>query len=157
MEGPDERCAASPLRQPLGDQQTMVRSFRAVIPPRPVGPASEAIARTIMAFGVSSGYDRRWRSVTMAATLNETIEAAARVLRGQGAREVYLFGSTATGRLRDGSDIDLAIAGLPPERFFRAMGLAADLLDRPLSLVDLDEDTPFTRYLRAEGGLQLVG
>ncbi len=93
----------------------------------------------------------------MATTLSEAIRAAARVLREQGAREVYLFGSAATGRLHDGSDVDLAVAGLPPERFFRAMGLAADLLDRPLSLVDLDEDTPFTRYLKAEGGLQLVG
>jgi predicted nucleotidyltransferase len=93
----------------------------------------------------------------MATTLSEAIRAAARVLREQGAREVYLFGSAATGRLRDGSDVDLAVAGLSPERFFRAMGLAADLLDRPLSLVDLDEDTPFTRYLKAEGDLQLVG
>lgn len=96
-------------------------------------------------------------ATTMATTENEAITRASRILREQGATEVYLFGSAATGRLRDGSDIDLAIAGLPPERFFRAMGLAADVLDRPLSLVDLDEDTPFTRYLRADGGLQRVG
>lgn len=90
-------------------------------------------------------------------TLDRTIDRAAGILREQGAREVYLFGSAATGRLRDGSDIDLAVSGLAPERFLHAMGLAADVLDRPLSLVDLDEDTPFTRYLRAEGGLQRVG
>lgn len=96
-------------------------------------------------------------ATTIAATEREAIARAARALREQGATEVYLFGSAVTGRLREGSDIDLAVAGLPPERFFRAMGLAADVLDRPLSLVDLDEDTPFTRYLRAEGGLQLVG
>lgn len=91
------------------------------------------------------------------ATCNEGIAKAARALRAQGATAVYLFGSATTGTLRNGSDIDLAVTGLPPERFLRAMGLAADLLDRPLSLVDLDEDTPFTRYLRAHGGLQLVG
>lgn len=93
----------------------------------------------------------------MARTLAEAIVEAARVLRAQGAREVYLFGSVATGRVRDGSDVDLAVAGLPPERFFRALGLAADVLGRPLSLVDLDEDTPFTRYLRAAEELQRVG
>lgn len=82
---------------------------------------------------------------------------AAEALREQGATEVYLFGSAASGRLRGSSDIDLAVSGLPPERFFRAIGVAADLLGRPLSLVDLDEDTPFTRYLRAHGGLQRVG
>ena len=96
-------------------------------------------------------------ATTRTTTEREAIALASSILREQGATAVYLFGSAATGRLRDGSDIDLAIAGLPPERFFRAMGLAADVLDRPLSLVDLDEDTPFTRYLRAEGGLQRVG
>lgn len=93
----------------------------------------------------------------MATKLAEAIAEAARILRAQGAREVYLFGSVATGRARDGSDVDLAVVGLPPERFFRALGLAADALDRPLSLVDLDEDTPFTRYLKTEEALQRVG
>lgn len=93
----------------------------------------------------------------MASRLSKSIKAAAKVLKEQGATEVYLFGSAGSGRMHRRSDIDLAVVGLPPERFFRAMGLAADLLDRPLSLVDLDEDTPFTRYLKAQGGLQLVG
>jgi predicted nucleotidyltransferase len=70
---------------------------------------------------------------------------------------VYVFGSAAKGAVREGGDIDLAVAGLPPERFFEAMGRAADLLDRPLDLVDLDEDNPFTRYLRDEGELRRVG
>jgi predicted nucleotidyltransferase len=85
------------------------------------------------------------------------VQRAAQVLRDAGATEVYLFGSAASGRLRYGSDIDLAIAGLPPERFFQAMALASAELDRPLSLVDLDDDTPFTRYLKSEGDLQRVG
>ena len=110
-----------------------------------------------LACGVPPGYNTGRRSIHMPTGFDDAIAAAARLLREQGAREVYLFGSAATGRLRDGSDIDLAVAGLPPERFLRAMGLAADVLDRPLSLVDLDEDTPFTRYLQAEGGLQRVG
>ncbi len=82
---------------------------------------------------------------------------AAEALRDQGATEVYLFGSAVSGRLREGSDIDIAVTGLPPERFLRAMSLAANELDRTLSLVDLDDDTPFTRYLRSEGRLQRVG
>lgn len=93
----------------------------------------------------------------MATKLAAAIAEAARILRAQGAREVYLFGSLATGRAHGGSDVDLAVTGLPPERFFHALGLAADVLDRPLSLVDLDEDTPFTRYLKAAEELQRVG
>ena len=89
--------------------------------------------------------------------LRRAIERAAAALRAAGATDVFLFGSAATGRMREGSDVDLAVSGLPPERFFQAMGRAGDELDRPLSLIDLDEDTPFTRYLRQEGELQRVG
>ncbi len=89
--------------------------------------------------------------------LRRSIERAAAVLRELGASEVYLFGSTARGTLRQGSDVDLAVSGLPPALFFRAMSKAADLLDRPLDLIDLEQDVPFTRYLKEEGELVRVG
>jgi len=88
--------------------------------------------------------------------LGERIERAAVVLKAAGARAVYVFGSAASGELREGSDIDLAVSGLPPERFFEAMAKAGDVLDREFDLVDLDEDCPFTRYLEEEGELQRV-
>ena len=93
----------------------------------------------------------------MTAELKEQIAKAAEALKKAGAREVYLFGSLAQGRIRQGSDIDMAVSGLPPARFFQAMGDAADLLDVPLDLVDLDEDNPFTEYLREHGELVRVG
>lgn len=37
-----------------------------------------------------------------------------------GATRVYLFGSLAEGRFRLTSDIDLAVEGLAPEKFFKA-------------------------------------
>ena len=89
--------------------------------------------------------------------LADAIAKAGEVLLAEGASEVYVLGSVITGRFREGSDIDLAVRGLPPERFYRAMGLAGNVLDRPLTLVDLDEDTPFTRYLETQGALQRVG
>jgi predicted nucleotidyltransferase len=89
--------------------------------------------------------------------LTERLARAVAALKAAGAKEVYLFGSAATGGMRPGSDIDVAVAGLPPERFFRAMGDAADALGRSLDLVDLDESNPFTRYLREKGELQRVG
>jgi len=85
------------------------------------------------------------------------IEQAAAALKAAGAREVYVFGSAAKGKLRDNSDVDMAVSGLPPAVFFRAMAAASDALQRPLDLVDLDEDNPFTRYLKAEGELRRVG
>lgn len=88
--------------------------------------------------------------------IKKLIKKAAEVLREAGAREVYLFGSAATGMMREGSDIDMAVSGLPPEVFFKAMGRAGDILQRSLDLVDLDEDNPFTRYLKEEKELQRV-
>ncbi len=89
--------------------------------------------------------------------IRQIVEQAAAALKEAGAREVYIFGSAATGPLREGSDIDLAVEGLPPERFWDAMSRAADVLRRPLDLIDLDEDTPFTRYLKEAGELVRVG
>jgi len=88
--------------------------------------------------------------------VNQQILKAAEVLKAAGAREVYLFGSASSGELREDSDVDLAVSGLPPEVFFRAMGQATRELARPLDMVDLDEQTPFTEYLRKKGKLRRV-
>jgi predicted nucleotidyltransferase len=79
--------------------------------------------------------------------LGESVARAAAVLREEGAAEVYVFGSAAAGTAREGSDIDIAIRGLPPRRFFRALARAADAAGREIDLVDLDADTPFARHL----------
>ncbi len=89
--------------------------------------------------------------------MGRLIDKAVAALKAAGAREVYLFGSAAQGRLRENADVDMAVSGLPPEVFFHAMADASDALRRPVDLVDLDEDNPFTRYLKREGELQRVG
>jgi predicted nucleotidyltransferase len=89
--------------------------------------------------------------------IRQLIERAVTVLKAAGAREVYLFGSAARGRMREDSDIDLAVSGLPPAKFFRAHADTERALGRPLDLVDLDEITPFTQYLKEKGELLYVG
>jgi predicted nucleotidyltransferase len=59
------------------------------------------------------------------------LQAAVDLLRGMGATEVFVFGSAAKGTLQPGSDIDLAVWGLPPRAYFAAASRAADLLGRP--------------------------
>jgi predicted nucleotidyltransferase len=93
----------------------------------------------------------------MAENLETRIAKAAAALKAEGAREVYLFGSATTGMMRDDSDVDLAVAGLPPERFFRAMGLVGDALQHAFDLVDLDEGSLFTDHLKRKGKLRRVG
>ncbi len=93
----------------------------------------------------------------MAEKLDKLIEKAVEELKAAGARQVYLFGSATRETLREKSDVDLAVSGLPPEVYFRALARATSLLRRPVDLIDLDEETAFTRYLKTEGELRRVG
>ena len=92
----------------------------------------------------------------MDTNLQEEIGKVAEALREAGACEVYLFGSAARGKLREDSDIDMAVSGLPPKSFFHAMSKAGRILNRSLDLIDLDENNPFTRYLKEEGELERI-
>jgi predicted nucleotidyltransferase len=86
----------------------------------------------------------------------EGVAQAALVFREMGATGVYVFGSAARGNLREDSDIDMAVSGLPPHQYFPALGRAAIFLDRPIDLVDLDDSTPLVNHLRNCGDLVLV-
>jgi uncharacterized protein len=88
--------------------------------------------------------------------LSGLIRKAAETLKSFGATDVYLFGSLAKGTFRSDSDIDLAVSGIPPEKFFEAMGRAEDVLKREIDLIDLDEKNPFVEFLKSHGELQLV-
>lgn len=89
----------------------------------------------------------------MNVTEKQLIEQAAFALKEAGAHEVYLFGSAERGSSHENSDVDMAVSGLPPERFFHAMGKANQIIGRPLDLIDLDVDSPFTNYLKKKGKL----
>ena len=92
----------------------------------------------------------------MSPDLHKRIERAAAVLKEYGAREVYVFGSAARGERRGDSDVDLAVSGLPAQVFFEAMGRAGDALGLAMDLLDLDSETPLTRYLHEEKELVRV-
>jgi predicted nucleotidyltransferase len=92
----------------------------------------------------------------MSNEVKHLIEEAAAVLKAWGAREVYVFGSAASGTIREDSDVDIAVSGLPPDVFFKAMGKAEDVIGRPLDLIDLDTPSLFTDYLKRKGKLYRV-
>jgi predicted nucleotidyltransferase len=102
------------------------------------------------------GADRAVIDAVMTKLLANKIAAAATALKSYGATEVYIFGSSAAGTADEHSDVDLAVRGIPPEQFFRAMGAARRALDCPLDLVDLDEDEPFAQHLMHAGRLKRV-
>ena len=83
----------------------------------------------------------------------DRLRAAAALLLRLGATEVFLFGSAARNELRPDSDIDIAVRGLPPARFFAAASKATDALGRPVDLMDLDDPSPTARYVLGSGEL----
>jgi predicted nucleotidyltransferase len=93
-------------------------------------------------------------------TINEKgalLTAAASLLRSMGASQVFVFGSLAAGELRPDSDIDVAVSGLPARVYFSAVSKLSDLFERPVDLLDLDDDTPLVRHLLSSGELTRVG
>lgn len=88
--------------------------------------------------------------------LKQQIEKAATALKNRGASAVYLFGSAATNMMRENSDLDFAVSGLPEEKYFDAMADAIHAAGCEIDLVDLDEDNPFTHYLKSKGELKRV-
>jgi predicted nucleotidyltransferase len=68
------------------------------------------------------------------------------------ARNVWLFGSYAWGRPHEHSDVDLAVEGIPPERFFAALSCAARVAGEPVDLISLEDCArPLRERIRREG------
>jgi len=80
-------------------------------------------------------------------TFRADIERAVQILKEEGCTEIYLFGSVATGESHGDSDIDLAVRGCPPGRFFHTLGRLMWEEDRSIDLVDLDSEDPFALFL----------
>lgn len=87
----------------------------------------------------------------------EEVRRAARLLVEEfGVTRVVVFGSLARGRFREGSDIDLAVEGLPPSEFIRADARLAWELSLPIDLKPLDECSPLLRRHIDEDGIELA-
>ncbi len=78
------------------------------------------------------------------------------LLRTFGAKDVFVFGSYAGGTQRPDSDFDIAVSGIPPALFYRAAAAATDLAERPVDLLDLDDNHPKILHLKASGELRRV-
>ena len=81
----------------------------------------------------------------------------ARFLRQRGAKRVIGIGSAFVPdrRFTQRSDLDLAVEGLPPERFFRSFAQAADMTAFELDLVPLEAATDYLRQAVRDDGVDL--
>ena len=85
------------------------------------------------------------------------VNRAVEICKAEGCREVYVFGSVATGQHRPRSDLDIGVRGCPTGRFYHLLGRLMDELTHPVDLVDLDLETRVTEFLKQEGQLVHVG
>ena len=87
----------------------------------------------------------------------EKLKLASNILKKAGCTEVYLFGSQATGRANENSDVDLGVKGLPPRLFYRMHWQLEEALDMKVDLVDFDFQKDFYELLNRIGELKKIG
>jgi len=86
----------------------------------------------------------------------ESLAKSVAILRRHGARRIVLFGSSST-RPGEARDLDMACRGISPREFLRAVGELMDQVDVPVDLVDLTDETPFTRLIEERGEVVYEG
>lgn len=84
------------------------------------------------------------------------VAKAVAFLKDVGCTEVYVFGSAVTGKSTAHSDLDLAVRGIPADKFFQVYGELMFLLDHPVDLVDLQLQAKFGDVLLKSGEMLRV-
>jgi predicted nucleotidyltransferase len=79
----------------------------------------------------------------------EDIKKAADLLKNEGCKSIFLFGSMVTGNIHQNSDIDIGIMGLPPRNFFKVYSHLDSSLSNKVDLVDFDENKEFYSLLNS--------
>ena len=86
------------------------------------------------------------------------IKKAVKILKENGAKEVYIFGSIANGKMDENSDIDIAVKGLQEKDFYKVASILNFELENEIDLIDLDDkENRFTQIVLKLGGLLKVG
>ena len=86
-----------------------------------------------------------------------TLNKISSILKDEGCKEVFLFGSHVTGRANEFSDIDIGIRGLAPSKFFATYARLESEIPEKIDFVDFDEQTAFYNFLRSIGELRKIG
>lgn len=88
---------------------------------------------------------------------SKDIRKAIDILKNEGCSEIFIFGSLIALKYNDESDIDIAIKGLPANKYFKVIGKLEMELDMPFDIVDLDEsDNNFVKLLKEKGEMVRV-
>ena len=81
----------------------------------------------------------------------DDIQKATYLLKNEGCKDVFLFGSLVTGKFHQNSDIDIGITGLNPRKFFKVYASLDRELSNKVDLVDFDLRNDFYSLLNSLG------
>lgn len=86
------------------------------------------------------------------------IKKATQILKENGAKEIFIFGSIANGKFNKNSDIDIAVKGLDEKNFYKVASILLFELDNKFDLIDLDDrNNRFSQMILNTGGLLKIG
>ncbi|MCI6179763.1 MAG: nucleotidyltransferase domain-containing protein [Treponema porcinum] len=86
-----------------------------------------------------------------------TLNKISNILKDEGCKEIFLFGSHVTGRANEHSDIDIGIRGLHPSKFFAVYARLDREIPEKIDFVDFDEQTSFYNFLNEIGEIRKIG
>jgi len=87
----------------------------------------------------------------------QDIENATMCLKEEGCTSIFLFGSLATGKYTDLSDIDIGIKGLSPKNYIKTYSKLNNILENEFDLVDFDENIDLYNLLHSIGEVVEIG
>jgi len=85
------------------------------------------------------------------------IQKATYLLKNEGCKDIFLFGSLVTGKYHQNSDIDIGITGLNPKKFFKVYASLDRELSNKVDLVDFDLRDDFYSLLNSLGEVVKIG
>jgi predicted nucleotidyltransferase len=91
------------------------------------------------------------------AQFREDITKATNLLKNEGCKSIFLFGSMVTGKIHGNSDIDIGVVGLPPQKFFRVYANLDKELSNRVDLVDFDLNKDLYTLLNSLGEVVELG
>ena len=87
----------------------------------------------------------------------QDIENATDLLKKEGCNAVFLFGSMVTGKIRDDSDIDIGVRGLPKGKFLEMYSRLYFDFENKIDLVDFDANSDFYSMLNSIDEVVQIG
>ena len=111
-------------------------------------------ASTVAGLFARRARERGGRVEARRASVSGALPALVALLVARGVRRVWLFGSFAWGGAHEGSDVDLAVEGLPADALWPAQGQLLGAAPCSVDLVRIEEAPPaLASRIRGKGRL----